>query len=108
MARLPMNVLPGQPRHTIQRGNNRQAVCYADMDYRFYLEALGSSAQQYGCLIHACMLMDSHVHLLLSPEAEVNPSRMMQSLGLRYVRYVNGCYQRTGALWQGFSRTLTP
>ncbi|PIX75138.1 MAG: transposase, partial [Rhodocyclales bacterium CG_4_10_14_3_um_filter_68_10] len=26
MARLPRYVIPGQPQHIIQRGNNRQAV----------------------------------------------------------------------------------
>jgi hypothetical protein len=28
-------------------------------------------------------------------------SAMMQSLGRRYVRYVNGVYQRTGTLFEG-------
>ena len=92
MARLPRNFLPGQPLHINLRSNNRQALFYADIDYQFYLEALGSSAQQYGCLIHAYVLMTSHFHQLVTPEAEVSPSRMMQSLGRRYVRYVNGCY----------------
>jgi hypothetical protein len=26
---------------------------------------------------------------------------MMQSLGRQYVRYVNGCYGRSGTLWEG-------
>lgn len=38
MARLPRFVLPGQPQHVIQRGNNRQDIFDAEDDYRFYLE----------------------------------------------------------------------
>jgi hypothetical protein len=28
-------------------------------------------------------------------------SLMMQSLGRQYVRYFNGCYERSGTLWEG-------
>ncbi len=38
MARLPRFVLPGQPQHVIQRGNNRRAIFDAEDDYRFYLQ----------------------------------------------------------------------
>ena len=40
MARQPRFVLPGQPQHTIQRGNNRQAIFCGQTDYEFYLEKL--------------------------------------------------------------------
>jgi len=38
MARLPRFILPGQPQHIIQRGNNRQATFCAKRDYHFYLK----------------------------------------------------------------------
>ncbi|MBI4005458.1 MAG: transposase, partial [Gammaproteobacteria bacterium] len=63
MARLPRFVLPGQPQHIIQRGNNRQAIFQADDDYRFYLEKLQEAAEQHQCDIHAYVLMTNHVHL---------------------------------------------
>ena len=44
MARLPRYVLPGQPQHVIQRGNNRHAVFGAEADYRYYLEKLAAAA----------------------------------------------------------------
>ena len=37
MARLPRFILPGQPQHVIQRGNNREPVFYDEADYLFYL-----------------------------------------------------------------------
>jgi len=41
------------------------------------------------------------VHLLATPADEFGVSKMMQSLGRYYVRYVNTVYQRTGTLWEG-------
>ncbi len=34
MARLPRFVLPGQPQHLIQRGNDRQLTFRAEADYK--------------------------------------------------------------------------
>lgn len=40
MARLPRYVIPGQPQHIIQHGNNRQVIFAAESDYRFFRDAL--------------------------------------------------------------------
>ena len=40
MARLPRYVIPGQPQHIIQRGNNRQLIFAAEADYQFIRDAL--------------------------------------------------------------------
>lgn len=45
--------------------------------------------------------MTNHVHLLATPHAQEAVSKMMQSLGRRYVRYFNREYQRSGTLWEG-------
>ena len=45
--------------------------------------------------------MTNHVHLLLTPGTADGPSRLMQWLGVRYVRHVNTTYRRTGTLWEG-------
>lgn len=45
--------------------------------------------------------MTNHVHLLCTPQQEGGVSRMMQSLGRRYVQYFNYEYHRTGTLWEG-------
>ena len=65
MARLSRYSVPGQPQHVIQRGNNRGAIFKAEQDYRFYRDCLAAAATQYGCEIHAYVLMTNHVHLLL-------------------------------------------
>ncbi len=89
------------PLHVVQRGNNRAACFYAEQDYQFYLYWLEHYAKQYGCAIHAYVLMTNHVHLLLSPLKPDAPAKLMQSLGRRYVQYVNKFYRRSGTLWEG-------
>lgn len=107
MARLPRIVIPGQALHLIQRGNNRQATFFTDDDYRFYLECLHDASARHACAIHAYALMTNHVHLLLTPLAVHAASRFMQTVGRRYVRYVNHLYRRSGTLWEGrFKSTL--
>ncbi len=101
MARLPRFVVPGQPQHVIQRGNNRMDIFRADDDHRFYLEKLAAAAVKSDCLIHAYVLMSNHVHLLVTPGAENGIGKMMQGLGRYYVQYFNACYHRTGTLWEG-------
>lgn len=101
MARKPCINLPGMPYHVIQRGNNRQVCFFAEEDYRFYLECLKEALDKYHCDCHAYVLMINHVHLLLTPETSEGISRVMQSVGRRYVQYINYTYRRTGTLWEG-------
>ena len=101
MARTPRVVIAGHPLHVIQRGNNRQAVFYADEDYLRYIETLRQSSAACDCQIHAYVLMTNHVHMLVTPAHEESLSLMMQSLGRQYVRYVNSLYRRSGTLWEG-------
>lgn len=101
MARLPRIVIPGQALHIIQRGNNRQPCFFADDDYRYYLDSLKEAAARYGARVHAYVLMTNHVHLLLTPDFVQAPSLLLQSVGRRYVRYVNHAYRRSGTLWEG-------
>jgi len=101
MARHPRFVVPGQSLHLIQRGNNRQPCFFADEDYRYYLDCLKDAAGRYEARVHAYVLMTNHVHLLLTPELIQTPSMLLQSVGRRYVRYVNQVYHRSGTLWEG-------
>jgi putative transposase len=101
MARLPRLYAPGCAQHIIQRGNNRDACFFSDKDYAVYLDTLKEYAKQYCVEIHAFVLKTNHVHLLITPQSKTGVSKMMQSLGRYYVRYVNNTYKRTGTLWEG-------
>jgi putative transposase len=93
--------LLGQPQQVIHRGDNRQAAFAGDDDHRFYRECLREAAKKHQCDIHTHVSMTNHVHLLVTPHAEAGIGKMMQSVGRRYVQYVNTTYQRTGTLWEG-------
>ena len=82
MPRLPRFVIPGQPQHIIQRGNNRQDIFREEADYLFYLEKLTDSANTHQCDIHAYVLMTNHVHLLATPHTEKGISKMYQGVRL--------------------------
>jgi putative transposase len=101
MARLGRYFLEGQPLHVIQRGNNRQPIFFSHQDAVNFLGWLGEAAAEQGLKIHAYVLMPNHVHLLASPDHADSLPRTMQSLGRRYVRYINRLHQRTGSLWEG-------
>jgi putative transposase len=101
MARQPRFVLPGQPQHVIQRGNNRQAIFSDAADRRRYLVMLEEALQLCESRLHAYVLMSNHVHLLITPDTATAISQTMQSLGRRYVGYFNHRHGRTGTLWEG-------
>lgn len=101
MPRQPRIDLPGVPQHLVQRGNDRRPCFFAPIDRTRYLDELRDAACRYGCAVHAYVLMTNHVHLLLTPARTGCVSTMMQSLGRRYVRYINDRYRRTGTLWEG-------
>jgi putative transposase len=105
MPRRPRLSLPHVPLHVIQRGNNRQTCFADDEDRQNYLKWLREYASATGCKVHAFVLMDNHVHLLLSAERAEAPGQLMKALGQRYVQYFNRRYQRSGTLWEGRFRS---
>ena len=101
MPRKPRMYLPGYPCHIIQRGNNREVTFFTEQDYLFYLACLEDAAKRYRVDIHAYVLMTNHIHLLATPSYKESISLAMQSVGRRYVQYINKEYFRTGTLWEG-------
>lgn len=101
MARSVRLDLPDYPQHIIQRGHNRSTCFFRDSDYLAYKEFLGLALEKSGCSLHAYVLMRNHVHLLVTGRFNGGVAVMMQSLGRRYVRYINRIRKRTGTLWEG-------
>ena len=92
---------PGIPCHIVQRGNNRQACFFSNEDYALYINILTEALEAYSVKLHAFVLMTNHVHLLMTPSCHEGISKVMQSTGRKYVRYINGLHNRTGTLWEG-------
>ena len=105
MARLPRPDLPGIPQHIVQRGNNRLPCFLDDEDRQRYLQCLLDALVRFDCQLHAYVLMDNHLHLLLTPQQDGALSRLMQSLGRIYVRRFNQRHGRTGTLGEGRYRS---
>lgn len=105
MARQPRIEVKGFPQHLIQRGNNRHPCFFTDSDRRHYLRWLKQAATKYGAEIHTYVLMSNHVHLLVTGKEEGALGHVMQSLGRRYVRYINETHGRSGTLWEGRFRS---
>lgn len=101
MPRRPRIKLAGIPQHLVQRGVNREPCFFAEEDYHCYLHWLEEAAADWRCAIHAYVLMTNHVHLLITPETADGAAKLMQSVGRRYVQYVNRFYKRSGTLWEG-------
>lgn len=101
MPRKPRTYMAGMPCHIIQRGNNRDTCFYAEQDNFFYLDCLRDACCRYHVAVHAYVLMTNHVHLLMTPDNPEGISRVMQSVGRRYVQYINREYRRSGTLWEG-------
>ena len=97
MARWPRVVIPGQPQHVIQRGNNRQDIFRAEDDHHFYLEKIKAAVEKHQCVFNAYVLMTNHVHLLVTPYIENSIGKMTQ--------YFNHRYTRTATLWEGRYKT---
>jgi putative transposase len=101
MARLARLVIPHQPHHVIQIGNDSQLIFRDTDDHIAFLRWLREAAKLFKVAIHAYVLMPTHLHLLVTPSDELGLGRMMQWIGRHYVPYFNSKYQRAGTLWQG-------
>ncbi len=100
MSRKPRIHYAGAVYHVILRGNDGAPVFFGDRDrYRFYLY-LQEMVERFQCRIHGFCCMTNHIHLVVQV-AEITLSRIMQSLSLRYTRWINSNLHRTGHLFQG-------
>ena len=86
--------------HIVQRGHNRCRCFYDAEDFENYLHWLYGALEESHSALHAYVLMDNHVHLLLTPSEAESAARLFMSLGSRFVRYMNRKYERTGTMWE--------
>lgn len=105
MARQPRLIIPNQPHHLIQRGNDNIAIFRDDEDYRQFLGWLKESAKFYHVAIHAWMLLPDQLQLLATPLDADGLALMMQKVGRLYVPWFNARHGRSGTLFGGRFRT---
>ena len=101
MARLPRLAIAGAAHLVALYGHSGQAVFVDDEDRQQFLAALRESALQHQVAVHGHVLLDDHVHLLLTPSQAPALGALMQGLGRRYGAAFNRRHQRRGSLWDG-------
>lgn len=101
MARKPRIYLPNCSYLILQQGNNLQRCFYCNSDYEHYLMQLSKASHRYQIAIHAFIILENAILLLLTPSTATGLARLMQVIGSNHVRYMNRKYQRTGTLFQG-------
>jgi putative transposase len=101
MPRLPRIQIADIPQHVVQVGHNGLSCFFDDEDYEFYLQSLKSAAEQYNVSVHAYVLLPNMIQIVATPKMASGISSLMQSLGRRYVQWVNHRYKRSGTLWDG-------
>ena len=105
MARLPRLSIAGHVHLLMQRGRSGQAVFTSPQDAQSYLAALRAAADQAGVAVHAYALVDNEAVMLVTPLAADSLSRMVQSLGRRFVRDHNQRHAASGSPWEGRFRS---
>jgi putative transposase len=105
MARQARLSLAGHTYHLIQRGNNRQAIFDGDAARKHMLHLLTEASREHKVAVHSYVLMDNHLHLLLTPSTAEGMPAMMQQVGRTYVRHFNDRVGRSGTLFEGRYRS---
>lgn len=98
MARLAVG---GHPHLVLQRGVHGVPLFCDDADRERFRAAMGEAARLHAVSIHAYVLQEGHVRVLLTPRAAIDLSRFVQALGRIYVAWYNQRHQRRGTLWNG-------
>lgn len=101
MPRRARLILPHVPLHVTQRGVNRAAIFIDDEDRHHYRRLLRDACTRNAIFVHAFVLMDNHVHLLLTASEPERLAVAMRAVGQSYVQFFNTRHRRTGTLWQG-------
>ena len=93
--------------HVLARGNNRQSVFHAPVDYETYLRFFKKLlAEIPGTSCYHYCLMPNHLHLLLYAEDPKALVTILQRLQLTYAWYHRRIYKTSGHLWQGRYKSL--
>jgi REP element-mobilizing transposase RayT len=105
VARKPRIEFEGGFYHVITRGNQKQKTFREEQDFLKYLRVLGDYKVRYGFSLYAYVLMNNHVHLLITTE-KTPLSKVLQGINQRYTMYFNRKYRTVGHLFQGRYRAI--
>lgn len=91
--------------HITARGNERRKIFLSNADRERFKDYLKDVEEKYGFILHAYVLMDTHVHLIgQTPFA--NLSQVMHYVNGSYTTYFNRKRKRSGHLFQGRYKSI--
>lgn len=97
----PSNVhSAGIAHHLIRRGYARGACFLQERDRTAFLRWLGRYATRFKCSLHAYVLMNNHVHLLVTPGCTTGLSALMGAICTRHERHMRDTGGTVGPLWE--------
>lgn len=96
--RHPRLIVPDHPHHVILRGNNRRRLFSYPNDYFAFIHYLSDALDRHGGWLHALTLMSNHVHILITPGADL--SKLIAMLSMRYAQRRNRRYDGSGKLFE--------
>lgn len=105
MARLPRLVAPGELHLALWRGHHGQAVFRDDRDRRDFLLLMQEQLARHDLQLHAYVLLDHEVQMLVTPNAVEALGLWMQAVGRAYGRRYNVRHGLSGTLWDGRFRS---
>lgn len=100
MARTARIVIPGEPHHITQRGNNKQNVFLSNRDRTAYLRFLKEESNRHGLHIVGFCLMSNHIHIIGIPSEAESLQKAIGRTHFRYTQIFNRLHNRSGHLWQ--------
>lgn len=94
--------------HVVVKGNNKNDIFCDDEDNMKFLHVLQDMQSEGKIDCYAFCLMVNHAHVMLRVK-EDSISEVMRSIMLRYVKWYNNKYERTGRLFEDrfFSNPVT-
>ncbi len=103
------HIVPNEPYHVYNRGNNKQRIFHEQSDYSAFLKKLDQVAMKYGISIVTYVLMPNHYHLLIVQRSGAGLPVMMEALGTSVAKRYNLKYGHVGHLFQGpYKYTFVP
>lgn len=105
MARLPRLVAPGELHLALWRGHHGLAVFRDDQDRRDFLALMQEQLSHHDLQLHAYVLLDHEVQMLVTPVTGDALALWMQGVGRAYGRRYNVRHGLTGTLWDGRFRS---
>lgn len=87
--------------HVIQRGNNREFVFGEDADKNYLIGQISTLCRNMGYVIYGYAIMGNHYHLIMQLNNSGTLKSVMHRINLRFSKYYNRKYGRTGHVFEG-------